>query len=114
MPRITAYKQLEYSDCGITCIRIIAKYYGKDIPLKTLRSHSDASRIGISLNDIINCTKSIGLDTTPVMVCAKDIFKMPLPAILHWDQNHYVVLYKIDANGEIDEVWERLLKVVEN
>lgn len=97
MPRITAYKQLEYSDCGITCIRIIAKYYGKDIPLKTLRSHSDASRIGISLNDIINCTKSIGLDTTPVMVCAKDIFKMPLPAILHWDQNHYVVLYKIDA-----------------
>lgn len=96
MPRITAYKQLEYSDCGITCIRIIAKYYGKDIPHRVLRSLSDSSRIGISLSDIVNCTKTIGLDTASVLVNTEEIYRMPLPAILHWEQNHYVVLYKID------------------
>ena len=94
MSHFTTYKQLEYSDCGITCIRMIAKYYGKEIPLKILRSLCDASRIGVSLSDIINCTKNIGLDTTPIMVSIKDIYRMPLPAILHWEQNHYVVLYK--------------------
>lgn len=98
MPRITAYKQLEYSDCGITCIRIIAKYYGKDIPHRVLRSLSDSSRIGISLNDIVKCTKAIGFDTASVLVNAEEIYRMPLPAILHWEQNHYVVLYKIDKN----------------
>lgn len=96
MSHITAYKQLECSDCGITCIRIIAKYYGKKIPLKLLRSLCDTSRIGISLNDIINCAKTIGLDTTSMLVSAKDVYLMPLPAILHWTQNHYVVLYKIN------------------
>lgn len=96
MHRINAYKQLEYSDCGITCIRIIAKYYGKDIPLRVLRSLSDSSRIGISLSDIVNCTKNIGLDTISVLVNTEEIYRMPLPAILHWEQNHYVVLYKID------------------
>ena len=96
MPRITAYKQLEYSDCGITCIRIVAKYYGQEIPLKTLRTLCDTSRLGISLSDLINCAQKIGFDTYSVMVNAEDIYRMPLPAILHWEQNHYVVLYKTD------------------
>lgn len=103
MSHFTTYKQLEYSDCGITCIRMIAKYYGKEIPLKILRSLCDASRIGVSLSDIINCTKNIGLDTTPIMVSIKDIYRMPLPAILHWEQNHYVVLYK--TNKKIKKIY---------
>lgn len=96
MPRITAYKQLEYSDCGIACIRIIAKYYGKVIPLKILRTLSETTKIGISVNDIIKCNLAIGLETTALMISVKDIYQMPLPAILHWEQNHYVVLYKIN------------------
>lgn len=96
MSRITAYKQLEYSDCGITCVRIVAKYYGKQIPLKVLRSLCDTSKIGISLTDVINCANTIGLHTRTVMVSTQDVYKMPLPAILHWEQNHYVVLYKAD------------------
>jgi ATP-binding cassette subfamily B protein len=97
MPRITAYKQLENSDCGITCIRIIAKYYGKDVPLNILRTRCDVSRIGVSLNDIVDCAKSIGLKSIPVTVSKENIFRMPLPAILFWKQQHYVVLYKVNT-----------------
>jgi len=95
MARITAYRQLENSDCGITCIRIIASYYGKDLPLSVLRKLCDMSRVGISLNEIVNCADAIGLKALPVAVSEDDVFRMPLPAILYWDQEHYVVIYKI-------------------
>ena len=72
MPNITAYRQLESSDCGITCIRIIAKFYGKNIPLKYLREKCDSSRIGISLKDITTCTESLGFKTTALKVPVKN------------------------------------------
>lgn len=100
MAHIKAYKQLEFSDCGITCIRIITKYYGREFPLKMLRSLCDTSKIGVSLSDIVNCAKSIGLESTPIMVSSEEVYRMPLPAILHWEQNHYVVLYKIDKKNK--------------
>lgn len=97
--RIVAYQQLETSDCGITCIRIVARYYGKKIPLKTLREMCDVSRIGISLRDILNCTQTLGFRSAAVKVTEKEIAGMPLPAILYWKQSHYVVLYKIDKKS---------------
>ena len=100
MPNITAYRQLESSDCGITCIRIIAKFYGKNIPLKYLREKCDSSRIGISLKDITTCTESLGFKTTALKVPVKNVYHMPLPAILYWEQRHYVVLYKINHNKD--------------
>lgn len=94
--RIIPYQQLEFSDCGITCIRIIARYFGKRIPLKVLRKLSDPGRIGISIRDILNCTREIGFKSSAVRVTAEELWRMPLPAILFWNQRHYVVLYKAD------------------
>ncbi len=94
--RIVAYQQLEASDCGITCIRIVARYYGKKIPLKSIREICDISRIGISLKDVLDCTKKLGFESAAVKVNEDEIKRMPLPAILYWRQSHYVVLYKID------------------
>lgn len=94
--RIIPYQQLEFSDCGITCIRIIARYFGRRIPLKVLRDLSDPGRIGISIRDILNCTREIGLKSSAVRVTSAELWRMPLPAILFWNQRHYVVLYKAD------------------
>lgn len=99
MPRITAYQQLEHSDCGITCIRIIAKYYGREIPLKTLRELCDMGRMGISMRDITGCLERLGFKAAAVRVGIKDALRMPLPAILYWDQRHFVVLYRISKDG---------------
>ena len=110
MYKIKAFRQLEHSDCGITCIRIIAYFYGVDIPLKFLRSICDISRVGISIRDILSATKKIGFEANAVKVSAEDILKMPLPAILYWENKHYIVLYKI-KNKEIYILVEHQSKV---
>lgn len=100
MARIKAYQQLEHSECGITCIRIIAKYYGQDIPLSYLREKCDVGRMGISLRDILECTRQLGFRAEALKIQIEDIERMPLPAIMYFDQAHYVVLYKISKDGQ--------------
>lgn len=99
MNRIKAYQQLEHSDCGITCIRIIARYYGRAIPLGVLREMCDVGRMGISLRDIVGCTRRLGFHAEAVKIRPKDVERMPLPAVLYWDQRHYVVLYRQSKDG---------------
>lgn len=94
--KIHYYRQTEHSDCGVTCIRIVADYFGKQIPAKQLREICDISKVGISVQDILDCTKRLGMYSVAVKLKVKDLEKMPLPAILLWNQNHFVVLHKID------------------
>lgn len=101
MPKIKAYQQIEHSDCGITCIRIIARYYGRVVPLSFLRDMCDFGRMGMSLRDIVSCMKKLGFCTAAVRIGEAELKRMPLPAIIYWDQCHYVVLYKIKRDGEL-------------
>lgn len=94
--RFKAYQQLEYSDCGITCIRMICHYYGKKVSLQFLRNMCDIGRLGISLKEIVNCLRKLHFEVAAVRVDAEEVLRMPLPAILFWEQNHFVVLYDID------------------
>lgn len=98
MPRIHPYQQLEATDCGITCIRILAKYYGKDISLRTLREICDINRLGISIKNLVAGMTDIGMLAKCVKINFAELIEMPLPAILFWNQNHFVVLYKIKGN----------------
>ncbi len=90
--------QLDSVDCGPTCIQIIAAYYKKDIPLSILKEYCNVTRLGISLRDIIEGCKKIGFKAIAAHVNLDDIKRMPLPAILYWRQEHYVVLYKTKQN----------------
>ena len=90
------YRQLEHSDCGLTCIRMIARYYGHKIPLKHLRSISDLNRLGMSIKDITDCCASEGMLAKAVRIDLETASRMPLPAILYWRQRHFVVLYRVD------------------
>ncbi len=101
MRRIKSFQQLEHSDCGITCIRIVAHYYGKKVPLKMLRELCDVGRMGISLRDIMECTRKLGFRSEAVKIGLEDVERMPLPAILYWEQRHYVVLYRISRGGRL-------------
>ncbi len=101
MRRIKSFQQLEHSDCGITCIRIVAHYYGKKVPLKMLRELCDVGRMGISLRDIMECTRRLGFRSEAVKIGLEDVERMPLPAILYWEQRHYVVLYRISRGGRL-------------
>ena len=90
------FTQLDSTDCGPTCLRMIAKYYGKSYSLQTLRKHSFITREGVSMLGISDAAEFIGFRTSGIKVSFQQLVgDVPLPCILHWNQNHFVVCYGI-------------------
>jgi ATP-binding cassette subfamily B protein len=83
-------------DCGPTCLRMVAKYYGKSITLQQLRSLAKTTREGSSLLGISDAAEKIGFRTLGIKVSYERLVEdAPLPCIAHWNQNHFVIIYKI-------------------
>ena len=92
------FRQLDAMDCGPTCLRMIAKHYGKTFSLQSLRDKSHITREGVSMLGIADAAESIGLKTMGVRISFEQLEKdAPLPAICHWGQNHFVVVHKIET-----------------
>lgn len=82
-------------DCGPTCLRMVAKYYGKNFSLQKLRDISGINKEGVSLLGISEAAEKIGFRTMGSRLGVEQLAEAELPAILHWNQNHFVVLHKI-------------------
>lgn len=88
------YKQYDQMDCGPTCLRMIAKHYGKTYSLQYLREHSYISREGVSLLGISEAAEQIGLRTLAVKLTLEQLLQeAPLPCIVHWRQNHFIIVH---------------------
>lgn len=99
MKTFPKYTQLDAMDCGPTCLRMIAKYYGKHYSLETLRQYSFITREGVSMLGISDAAERIGFRTSGVIISFEQLIKeVSLPCIVHWKQNHFVVLYDIKKN----------------
>ena len=97
-----SYTQLDVMDCGPTCLRMIAKHYGKHYTLETLRQHSFITREGVSMLGISDAAEHIGFRTTGVMISFEQLVKdVSLPCIVHWKQNHFVVVYEIKKDKKV-------------
>ncbi|MGY0425957.1 MAG: peptidase domain-containing ABC transporter [Polaribacter sp.] len=93
------YKQHDLMDCGPSCLRMIAKHYGKSISLTAIREKSYLTKEGVSLIGISNAAEHFGLKSLGAKLSVEDLYKKaPLPCILHFDENHFVVLYKVKKN----------------
>lgn len=80
-------------DCGPTCLRMVAKYYGRSIPLDYLRNKSQYGKEGVSMLGLADAAESIGLKSVGAKLTIEQLINdAPLPAIIHWDQYHFVVL----------------------
>uniref|UniRef100_UPI0037C05249 peptidase domain-containing ABC transporter n=1 Tax=Flavobacterium sp. TaxID=239 RepID=UPI0037C05249 len=90
-----SYKQADSKDCGPTCLKIIAKYYGKVINIQELRNLSETNREGSNLLFLSDAAEKIGFRTLGVKLNLLKLEEAPLPCVLHWNKEHYVVLYKI-------------------
>jgi ATP-binding cassette, subfamily B, bacterial len=94
------YKQQDVMDCGPTCLRMIAKQYGKTLDINNLRNQGQYSKDGVSLLGISKAAEKIGFKTLAVKFDTQTVInETPLPCILHWNQNHFVVLYKATKNN---------------
>ena len=92
MPKFPHYLQPDSKDCGATCLKIIAKYYGKILNIQTLRELSETTREGANLLTLSEAAEKIGFRTLGVKLSLEKLQEAPLPCILHWNTNHYVVL----------------------
>ena len=89
------YAQHDTMDCGPACLRMIAAFHGNFFSLEYLREKSHLNREGVSLLGISEAAESIGLRTTGIMVSFDELITAPLPLIVHWNQEHFVVVYAV-------------------
>ena len=113
------YIQADAKDCGPTCLKIICKHYGKNVNIQFLRDLSETTREGSNLFTLGDAIEKIGFRTLGAKTSLQELLDIPLPCILHWNKNHYVVLYKIrkgkyylsdPAHGLISYTKEEFLK----
>lgn len=95
MSEFTYYRQADKKDCGPTCLKIIAKHYGKTINIQDLRNLSETTREGSNLLFLSDAAEKIGFRTLGVKLNAERLNEAPLPCVLHWNNEHYVILYQI-------------------
>ncbi len=98
MKTIQFYPQLDFMDCGPACLKMIANSYGKYFSLGYLRKHCNITIEGVSLLGISNAAEKIGLRAQGIKISIKNLIReVKLPIIVHWNQEHFVVVYKISS-----------------
>lgn len=94
------YRQFDQMDCGAACVRMVASHYGLKLPLSYLRSLCGLTREGVSVAGIRQALDCIGFDSLSFAMTPAQLAKdCPLPAILFWEQRHFVVLERITSKG---------------
>ncbi|WP_223033652.1 peptidase domain-containing ABC transporter [Hanstruepera marina] len=95
MKNFPHYIQPDNKDCGPTCLKIIAKYYNKVISLQQIRKLTETTREGSNLLNLSDAAEKMGFRTLGVKIDLVKIPDIPLPSIIHWNKNHFAVLYKV-------------------
>ncbi len=93
------FHQLDAMDCGPTCLRMVAKHHGRSLSAQELREASEIGKDGVNLLGIAQAAEKVGFKTVGVKVSFEKLKEdSPLPCIVHWSQNHFIVVYKIKKN----------------
>lgn len=87
--------QYDSMQCGIASLQMVCKYFGREYSLDSLSKLCFATAEGVSLLGINEAANTLGLHTTCARATTMVLGEVPLPCILHWNQNHFVVLYKV-------------------
>lgn len=111
--RYPFYRQLDYTDCGLTCLKMVAAHHGKVYSIDYLR---DGFRLTVGLAEVSQAAEKIGLRTLKARLTYRQLIEeSPLPCILCWNQTQFVVLYGVqksrwrrwlanDTNGHTDRL----------
>lgn len=93
--RFPHYKQNDQMDCGAACLRIVFKHYGQLVSVQKIRKLCQTTKHGVNLLGVSEAAEKLGFRTQGVRLSLHQLQEIELPCILHWNQNHFVVLYKI-------------------
>ena len=95
--RVPLVLQSEAPECGIACVAMIASYHGHRTDLAAMRMRLAPSMKGVTLQHIASIAQTMKLSPRGVQASLEALHKLRLPAILHWDMNHFVVLTRADG-----------------
>jgi ATP-binding cassette subfamily B protein RaxB len=93
--RVPVILQTEAAECGLACVAMIASYWGHRIDLSSMRQRFSVSLKGATLKALMAMAQRLGLQTRPLRLEMQHLPELKLPAVLHWDMNHFVVLKKV-------------------
>ncbi|MAW91062.1 MAG: ABC transporter [Altererythrobacter sp.] len=93
--RVRLIRQTEVAECGLASLTMVANYHGLDIDLGTMRRRYSPSMRGAPLRALINLADQIGLTPRAVKLPLEELGSLHMPAVLHWDLNHYVVIEEV-------------------
>lgn len=108
------YRQLDTMDCGPSCLRMIIKFYGKSLQLSTIREYCYANRGGVSLLGIKEGAETIGFRTTSIKTSFdRFVEKAIFPCIVHWREEHFCVVYKVNVKKNRNGEWQGRIYVAD-
>ena len=97
--RLPNVLQTEAAECGLACLAMVAAFHGHKVDLNTLRRRHPVSLKGVTLRGLIQVATQMGLACRPLRFDLEAVGQLRLPAILHWDMNHFVVLKAVSGKG---------------
>ena len=98
MKKFPIILQRDAIQCGISCLQMICKYYGKTFPFEKMEKLCEPTVEGVSLLGIKDAATSIGFQATSLQLTLTILKTINKPCILHWNQNHFVVFYRYSKN----------------
>ena len=106
--------QPDAMDCGAACLAMISRYYGKYRPVAKLREMCHATREGVSLLDLSNAAEQLGFRTMGVRLTLRQLLTEAIhPCIVHWKQNHFIVVYKVSVKKRSDGSYRGIVCVAD-
>lgn len=99
--RLPVIRAAEGAECGLACVAMIARYHGHDLDLNGLRQRFPLSLSGATLRNLMQLSEALSLSSRALRVGLNALPQVRLPAILHWDLNHFVVLKSFDGNRAV-------------
>ncbi|MBL4648927.1 MAG: peptidase domain-containing ABC transporter, partial [Aureispira sp.] len=97
--KFPVYKQTDRFDCGPTCLRMLAKFYGKNFSMEYLRYQCKISPDGVSAKNLIAAGEHLGFHIVPALIDYETLaIEAPLPCLVYWRDRHFVIIYKIKGD----------------
>lgn len=93
--------QVESSDCAAACLTMIVRGFNKPCTLDQIKTLFEFTRVGVSIQDILDVSEKLGLESSALKLSLDDLLEIPKPLILYWKQDHFVVLQKIKFKNNI-------------
>lgn len=97
--KFSLVRQRDAMQCGIACLTMICRHFGSNVDISQVEQYCCAAKRGVSMLSLVRAAKILGLDSKPMRRTLDELAQGPFPCILHWNQNHFVVLYKVDRKG---------------